>query len=90
MADLFAVYFDLPTEEQRKIQFMQSKPIEEISSEEINNYKMYKFLLNIRNLSLLGYFTSEKVGREVLNFDPIPGRYEPCVPISEIGNAWTI
>lgn len=90
VADLIAIYFDLSTEEKEKIQLMQSKPIEEISSKEINNYKMYKFLLNIRNLSLLGYFTSEKVGREVLNFDPIPGRYEPCVPVSEIGNAWTI
>jgi len=90
VAELFAVYFDLTPEEQGKIQFMQSKPIDEVSAEEMDNYKMYKFLLNIRSLALLGYFTSEKVGKEVLNFDPIPGRYEPCVPVSEIGNAWTI
>ena len=90
VAELFAVYFDLPPKEQGKIQFMQSQPIDQITAEEKDNYKMYKFLLNIRSLSLLGYFTSEKVGREVLNFDPIPGRFEPCVPVSEIGNAWTI
>ena len=90
ITELFAEYFDLPREEQEKIQRMQSKSIEDVAAEEMDDYKMYKFLFNIRSLALLGYFTSEKVGREVLNFDPIPGRYEPCVPVSEIGNAWTI
>ena len=87
---LFASYFDLQDEDQRKVLYTQSKNIDEVSSEEIEAYKMYKFLINIRSLSLFGYFTSEKVGKEVLNFDPIPGKYVPCMPVSEIGNAWTI
>ena len=90
IAELFALYFDLEDEEQAKVRSMQSKTIEEIAEEERDSYKMYKFLFNIRSLALFGYFTSEKVGKEVLNFDPIPGRYVPCVPVSEIGNAWTI
>ena len=90
IAELFAVYFDLEVEEQGKVRSLQSKPIEEVPTEELDNYKMYKFLFNIRSLALFGYFTSEKVGKEVLNFDPIPGKYVPCVPLSEIGNAWTI
>lgn len=90
IAKLFAVYFDLEEEQQAKVRYMQSKAIEEIAEEELGSYKMYKFLFNIRSLALFGYFTSEKVGKEVLNFDPIPGRYVPCVPVSEIGNAWTI
>ena len=90
IAELFASYFDLPAEEQGKVSYMQSKTIDEVDEEERDHYKMYKFLLNIRSLSLFGYFTSEKVGKEVLNFDPIPGRYIPCIPVSEIGNAWTI
>jgi len=90
IAELFAVYFDLDTKEQGIIRALQSKPIEEVPAEELDNYKMYKFLFNIRSLALFGYFTSEKVGKEVLNFDPIPGKYVPCVPVSEIGNAWTI
>lgn len=90
IAELFAIYFDIKAEEQAKVGNLQSKPIEDIPSEELDNYKMYKFLLNVRSLALFGYFTSEKVGKEVLNFDPIPGRYVPCVPVSEIGNAWTI
>lgn len=44
----------------------------------------------IRDLTLIGYFTSEEVGRNVTNFEPIPGRFEPCIPLSEVGNrAWT-
>ena len=80
IAELFAVYFDLDTKEQEMVRSLQSKPIEEVTAEELDNYKMYKFLFNIRSLALFGYFTSEKVGKEVLNFDPIPGKYVPCVP----------
>ncbi len=44
----------------------------------------------IRETTLLGYFTSEQVGKTVLNYDPIPGVFRGCVPISETGNrAWT-
>lgn len=44
----------------------------------------------IREVTLLGYFTSEQVGKNVLNYDPIPGVFRGCVPISETGNrAWT-
>ena len=49
------------------------------------------FLQQIRELTLVGYFTSEVVGKNVLHFDPVPGRYDGCVPISEVGNvAWTV
>jgi hypothetical protein len=35
---------------------------------------------------ILGYFTSEQVGRHVLHYDPVPGRYESCIPIEQVGN----
>ena len=36
------------------------------------------------------YFTSEPVGKNVLHYDPIPGQFAGCVPISEVGNvSWT-
>ena len=44
----------------------------------------------IKELALLGYFTSENVGKNVLHYDPIPGRYEGCIPLSAVGNvSWT-
>ena len=44
----------------------------------------------IKELTLLGYFTAEPVGKNVLHYDPIPGRYEGCIPLSAVGNvSWT-
>ncbi len=44
----------------------------------------------MKELTLLGYFTSEPVGKTVLHYDPIPGRYQGCIPLSEVGNvSWT-
>lgn len=44
----------------------------------------------IRSVTVLGYFTSEQVGRNVLHYDPVPGRYDPCIPIDEVGRRnWT-
>ena len=44
----------------------------------------------IKELTLLGYFTSEPVGKNVLHYDPIPGRYDGCIPLANVGNrSWT-
>ena len=61
-----------------------------LQGEEKDRFAIYKFLFTIREFALLGYFTSEKIGKEYLVFDPIPGGYKPCIPLSEVGNAWTI
>lgn len=51
------------------------------------------FFFALKGITLLGFFTSEKVGEEVLNYLPIPGGYDGDVPMSEIpqgGRAWSI
>jgi len=45
--------------------------------------------LKLKQLVLLGYFTSEKVGTEVTAYLPIPGQYKPCPPYKEGQPAWT-
>jgi len=48
------------------------------------------FFRLIRSATILGYFTSEPVGRNVLHYDPVPGRYEGCIPIDQVGKRnWT-
>jgi hypothetical protein len=48
------------------------------------------FFRLIKSATILGYFTSEQVGRNVLNYDPVPGRYEGCIPIDQVGRRnWT-
>jgi hypothetical protein len=47
------------------------------------------FLL-LKELVVVGYFTAEPVGTKVLHYDPIPGVYQGCVAIADVGNvAWT-
>ena len=48
------------------------------------------FFTLFRSATILGYFSSEVVGRKVLNYDPVPGRYESCIPIDQVGRRnWT-
>lgn len=87
---LFAFYFDKDAAGAAAIKKMLSLKVDQVSEAEKDDYKMYKCLTEIRSFSLLGYFTSEKIGTEVLTFDPIPGVWKPCIPVEEVGNAWTL
>lgn len=40
----------------------------------------YPFFLTLKQLILLGYFTSETVGKEAFVYDPVPGVNEACRP----------
>lgn len=55
-----------------------------------SEHKIRPFYRTIKELTVLGFFTSEKIGEEFLSYDPIPGNYEPCVPVDEIGPAWSL
>ncbi len=46
-----------------------------------------EFYKKVRELTLVGYFTSKEVGINVLKYDPIPGMYKGCIPRSEVGDA---
>ncbi len=57
---------------------------------EASQSKEKTFFHQVKELTLLGYFTSEPVGKNVTHYDPIPGRYQGCVPLADVGNkAWT-
>jgi hypothetical protein len=55
-----------------------------------SRYYMYSFLVTLRDLTIKAYFTSEKVGEEILSYDPVPGRQEGCVPVDDVGNVWAL
>lgn len=55
-----------------------------------NDAALRDFFRQLRELTVVGYFTSETVGKTVLHYDPVPGRWDADVPISEVGNRnWT-
>ena len=48
------------------------------------------FFYQLKELTVVGYFTAETVGKTVLHYDPVPGRFDACAPIAEVGNVnWT-
>jgi gluconate 2-dehydrogenase gamma chain len=46
------------------------------------------FFREFKKLVLFGYYSSEAGATVELRFDPIPGDYEPCVPIEDPQRAW--
>lgn len=46
------------------------------------------FLLKIKELTILGFFTSEPGATQVLQYNQVPGPFKGCVPLAEVGKAW--
>jgi hypothetical protein len=46
------------------------------------------FVLMVKELTLLGFFTSEPGATQVLQYEAVPGRYTGCAPLAEVGKAW--
>jgi hypothetical protein len=87
---LFIKYFDLSEPESEEVQKLHKKPVNKIARSEAEKYALYNFLFSVRQYAIFGYCTSEKIGEEVLNYDPIPGEYKPCISVEEVGNAWSL
>jgi len=48
------------------------------------------FYRSIKSMAIWAYCSSEKIGKEVLNYDPVPGEYKGCIPLSDVGNKWSL
>jgi len=46
------------------------------------------FILVAKELTMLGFFTSEPGATQVLQYQAVPGSYKGCVPLSEVGRTW--
>ena len=46
------------------------------------------FFKTMKELTILGFCTSEVGATEFLEYDPVPGDYKGCIPYSDVGKAW--
>lgn len=46
------------------------------------------FILQVKELVLLGFFTSQVGASEVLRYDQVPGPFKGCVPMADVGKTW--
>ncbi|MCZ8133953.1 MAG: gluconate 2-dehydrogenase subunit 3 family protein, partial [Algoriphagus sp.] len=42
------------------------------------------FYRSLKSTVLWAYFSSEEIGKNVLSYDPIPGEFRGCMPLSEV------
>ena len=48
------------------------------------------FFKTMKELTILGYFTSEQVGEQVMSYDPIPDTYDGCISWEEGKPDWSL
>lgn len=46
------------------------------------------FVTNVVNATFASYFTSELAGETVMRYDPVPGKYEACIPYRKGQKSW--
>jgi gluconate 2-dehydrogenase gamma chain len=82
-------FLDLESEQQQA--FVKQKHDEAIKAEREAQGAAQKrpFILMMKELTMLGFFTSEAGATQVLQYDPVPGAYKGCIPLSEAGNGRT-
>ncbi|WP_236972184.1 gluconate 2-dehydrogenase subunit 3 family protein [Membranihabitans marinus] len=74
-------YYDLSEEDQNTI-------MDELVAM-AKNESGKSFFMELKELTFSGYFSSEIIGEQVLNYDPVPGVYIGDIPVKEVGNAWS-
>ena len=48
------------------------------------------FFRTMKELTILGYYTSEPGATRELHHVPVPGRFEGCVPLAQVGRTWAV
>ncbi|WP_340105670.1 gluconate 2-dehydrogenase subunit 3 family protein [Rhodohalobacter sp. 8-1] len=81
-ADIQAEFFD--GDDTEKYDFTYHQNLLAVEEDPARN----PFILTFKELTLLGYFTSEAGATEVLRYEKVPGAYEGCIPYEDVGKTW--
>jgi len=66
------------------------KEKEDLKPEEMDDHYFGKILHTLRQQGISAYFSNETIATEHLSYDPIPGTYQGCIPLSDVGNSWSL
>ena len=76
-------FIDLGAEEQTEF-------VKKIHDEAVNaKAEKRPFILKVKELTMLGFFTSKPGAEQVLQYVAVPGSYKGCIPLKEAGNGKT-
>lgn len=68
---------DKQAEEAKKLATANAAKLEK---DRVKNPVPTHYFSTLKSLTLLGFFTSEVGSKKAMRFNPIPGRYEGCIP----------
>ncbi len=81
--ELDGEYYDSAEEDRYDFTYNENQ-----NSLEIERGQDVPFFLRFKELTILGYFTSEVGATEVLRYQAVPGMYDGCMPFEEVGKTW--
>jgi gluconate 2-dehydrogenase gamma chain len=70
--------------------FLQCAATEQVAVLDALDREAEPFFRDLKELTLVGYYTSEVGATRELRHAPVPGRFEGCVPLPQIGRAWAV
>ncbi len=79
-------FVDLDPEKQ--VDFFKSVHDTAIAGVKSGEIKDRPFVLTVKELTCLGFFTSEPGATQVLQYEAVPGAYHGCVPLAAVGKTW--
>ncbi len=80
-------FIELDPEQQ--VAFVNKVHEEAVNAHKTDPSQPRPFILMAKELTMLGFFTSEAGATQVLQYSPVPGAYKGCVPVEEAGNGKT-
>ena len=91
-------YAELSAEEQLRLlneldasSKQTAEELEELDLTKEEKKERTPWWLDLKGTMIGAYFSSEFIGTEVLAYDPIPGAYQGCIPVSETGGKnWSL
>jgi gluconate 2-dehydrogenase gamma chain len=87
-------FVELPKAQQAELvrKFHDEAVALELADEKRQAYQRRPFVLMTKELTLLGFFTSEPGATQVQQYAAVPGAFKGCVPLAQAGNgkAWAL
>jgi gluconate 2-dehydrogenase gamma chain len=87
-------FVELPKLQQAKLvrKFHDEAVVAELALDTETSFLRRPFILMTKELTLLGFFTSNVGATEVLQYAAVPGAFRGCVPLTQAGNgkSWAL
>lgn len=90
-------YADLSTEEQLRVlneldtsSKQTAEELDELDLDKEERADRAPWWLDLKSMTIGGYYSSEHMGTEVLAYDPVPGSYQGCIPLADVGKNWSL